>query len=179
MESIFYIGLRKSTGQSQNRCVQVMECHRDSKRAEKEQSLLDSESLSMGVLSDDFAAVDFREELCYHSRPKKQIQEVNGTAKPIMRKLCAAEKAAADPQSGSAGTAPRRRAFGLVFRVVLVVFFVACAWLRRASARRTCHRQAHAMVPILIANEFFSEKDLLSENVRAIISMILDFTMSD
>ena len=82
----------------------------------------------MGVLSDDFAAVDFREELCYHSRPKKQIQEVNGTAKPIMRKLCAAEKAAADPQSGSAGTAPRRRAFGLVFRVVLVVFFVACAW---------------------------------------------------
>ena len=44
----------------------------DSKRAEKEQSLLDSESLSMGVLSDDFAAVDFREELCYHSRPKKR-----------------------------------------------------------------------------------------------------------
>ena len=35
--------------------------------------------------------------------------------------------------SGSAGTAPRRRAFGLVFRVVLVVFFVACAWLRRAQ----------------------------------------------
>ena len=26
----------------------------------------------MGVLSDDFAAVDFREELCYHSRPKKR-----------------------------------------------------------------------------------------------------------
>lgn len=25
----------------------------------------------MGVFSDDFAAVDFREELCYHSRPKK------------------------------------------------------------------------------------------------------------
>ena len=81
--------------------------------------------------------------------------------------------------SGSAGTAPRRRAFGLVFRVVLVVFSMACAWLRRALARRTCLCQAHAMVPILIANEFFSEKDLLSENVRAIISMILDFTMSD
>ena len=28
----------------------------------------------MGVFSDDFATVDFREELCYHSRPKKQIQ---------------------------------------------------------------------------------------------------------
>ena len=30
----------------------------------------------MGVFSDDFAAVDVREELCYHSRPKKQIREV-------------------------------------------------------------------------------------------------------
>ena len=35
----------------------------------------------------------------------------------------------------------------LGFRVVLVCFFVACAWLRRASARRTCLCQAHAMVP--------------------------------
>ena len=25
----------------------------------------------MGVLSDDFATVDLREELCYHSRPKE------------------------------------------------------------------------------------------------------------
>ena len=114
----------------------------------RKHSLLSSKVVSMGVLSDDFATVDVREGLCYHSRPKKQILEVNGTAKPIMRKLCAAEKAAADPPSGLAGTAPRRRAFGLVFRVVLVVFFVACAWLRRALASRTCHRQAHAMVPI-------------------------------
>ena len=29
----------------------------------------------MGVFRNDFAAVDFREELCYHSRPKKQIRE--------------------------------------------------------------------------------------------------------
>ena len=28
----------------------------------------------IGILSDDFATVDVREELCYHSRPKKQIQ---------------------------------------------------------------------------------------------------------
>ena len=34
-------------------------------------SLLDSRSHLMGVFSDDFAAVDVREELCYHSRPKK------------------------------------------------------------------------------------------------------------
>ena len=26
----------------------------------------------MGVFSNDFAAVDVREELCYHSRPKKR-----------------------------------------------------------------------------------------------------------
>ena len=46
------------------------------KRAEQGSSLLSSESRSMGVLSDDFAAVDVREVLCYHSRPKKQMQEV-------------------------------------------------------------------------------------------------------
>ena len=76
----------------------------------------------MGVLSDDFAAVDFREELCYHSRPKKQIQEVNGTAKPIMRKLCAAEKAAADPQAVQRG---RLRAAALSRRRKLR-FWAAC-----------------------------------------------------
>ena len=76
---------------------------------------------------------------------------------------CARRKKRQPIPSGSAGTAPRRRAFGLVFRVVLVVFFVACAWLRRLSAKReglwcgdsrttmhksrTCLCQAHAMVP--------------------------------
>ena len=39
-----------------------------------EQSLLDSQFVYIDVLSDDFAAVDVREELCYHSRPKKQIR---------------------------------------------------------------------------------------------------------
>ena len=37
----------------------------------KEQSLLGSQYLLMGVFSNDFATVDFREELCYHSRPEK------------------------------------------------------------------------------------------------------------
>lgn len=37
----------------------------------KETSLLGSQIPFMGVLSDDFATVDFREELCYHSRPKE------------------------------------------------------------------------------------------------------------
>ena len=39
-----------------------------------EKSLLDSQFVYIGVFSDDFAAVDVREGLCYHSRPKKQIQ---------------------------------------------------------------------------------------------------------
>ena len=67
----------------------------------------------------------------------------------MKRKDRTAEKRQPIP-SGLAGTAPRRRAFGLVFRVVLVVFVAACAWLRRASARRTCLCQAHATVPILL-----------------------------
>ena len=71
MESIFYIGLRKSTGQSQNRCVQVMECHMDSKEPRRKQSLLDSESLTMGVLSEDFAAVDLREDYANLSLTEK------------------------------------------------------------------------------------------------------------
>ena len=36
-----------------------------------EKSLLDSQFVYIGVFSDDFAAVDVREKLCYHSRPKK------------------------------------------------------------------------------------------------------------
>ena len=37
-----------------------------------ELSLLSSKFVSMGVLSNDFAAVDVCEGLCYHSRPKKR-----------------------------------------------------------------------------------------------------------
>ena len=44
----------------------------NSKRAEQgKQSLLGSQFVYIGVLSNDFAAVDFREDLCYHSRPEK------------------------------------------------------------------------------------------------------------
>ena len=66
------VGLRKSTGQRQNRCVGVgHNSYRTEKEPSKEQTLLGSQFVYMGVLSDDFAAVDVREELCYHSRPKK------------------------------------------------------------------------------------------------------------
>ena len=117
--------------------------YRQQKNRARKQSLLDSESLSLGVLSDDFAAVDVREELCYHSRPKKQIQEVNGTAKPIMRKLCTAEKAAADPERFSGeGSAPPRFRFDFpccsccLFRgVCLAAARVSAAHLSLPSTR--------------------------------------------
>ena len=47
-----------------------------SKRAEQGMQILTRLLMSfMGVFSIDFANVDVREELCYHSRPKKQIRE--------------------------------------------------------------------------------------------------------
>ena len=58
----------------------------------------------MGVFSNDFAAVDFREELCYHSRPEKA--KFRGRCygnKTNERKPCAAAKAAADPQADQRG----------------------------------------------------------------------------
>ena len=49
--------------------------HRQKKSQARNKSLLDSQFVYIGVLSDDFATVDFREELCYHSRPKKTNSE--------------------------------------------------------------------------------------------------------
>ena len=87
MESIFFVGLRKSTGQSQNRCVLVGKCLVNSKRAEQgKQSLLGSQFVYIGVFSDDFAAVDFREELCYHSRPEKANSR--DVKQLVMKLLC-------------------------------------------------------------------------------------------
>ena len=53
------------------RCRRV-KCLIYSKRAEQGTiSLLGSQFVYMGVFSNDFATVDVREVLCYHSRPKK------------------------------------------------------------------------------------------------------------
>ena len=107
--------------------------YRQHKSQARKTSMLGSQFVYMGVLSDDFAAVDVREELCYHSRPKKRkFKRCNERQKP-MKESHARRKNGSRSPSGSAGTAPRRRAFGLVFRAVLVVFSVACAWLRRAQ----------------------------------------------
>ena len=56
-------------------------CKQKKSRARK-LSLLSSQSIYMGVFSDDFATVDVREELCYHSRPKKQNSEGVGNSIP-------------------------------------------------------------------------------------------------
>ena len=74
--------------------------------------------VSMGVLSDDFATVDLREDYANLSLPKEakrgKIQEIIITAKPMKRKDRTAEKRQPIP-SGLAGTAPRRRAFRFGF----------------------------------------------------------------
>ena len=108
------------------------------KRAGQKLSLLSSQSLSMGVLSDDFAAVDFREELCYHSLTEKANSRGTWNRnKTNERKPCAAEKAAADPRAGQRG---RLRAAALSRRRKLR-FSAACrskppALLRYVSSSR-------------------------------------------
>ena len=63
-------------GTKKNRCVIGTEKpHIQQKSRAKKQSLLGSQFVYMGVLSDDFATVYFREKLCYHKPAEKaQIQ---------------------------------------------------------------------------------------------------------
>ena len=131
------------------RCGRIKRLINDKRAKQGKTPLLDSQMVSMGVLSDDFATVDVREELCYHSLTEKANSRGKRNGKTNYEKAVRGGKSGSRSPSGSAGTAPHRRAFGLVFRVVLVVFSMACAWLRRASARRTCLCQAHATVPKL------------------------------
>ena len=89
----------------------------------------------MSVLSGDFAAVDVREELCYHSLTEKaQIQEVHGTGiKPMKESHARRQKRQPIPKRVSGdGSAPPRLSvwFSGHFSVC---FSVACAWLRRAQ----------------------------------------------
>ena len=59
----------------------------------------DSRMVSMGVLSDDFATVDLREDYANLSLPKEAKFKRCRTIKTNKRKHCAAEKAAAGPQA--------------------------------------------------------------------------------
>lgn len=90
----------------------------------------------MGVLSDDFAAVDIREVLCYHSLTEKANSRDKRNGKTNYEKTVRGGKSGSRSPSGSAGTAPRRRACGLVFRVVLVAFsrrVLGCGARQRAA----------------------------------------------
>ena len=79
----------------------------------------------MGVLSDDFAAVDIREELCYHSRPKKtNLRGALSGHETNERKPCAAGNTEPIPKRISGdGSAPPRFRFG-----VPVIFLFAFPW---------------------------------------------------
>lgn len=88
----------------------------------------------MGVFSDDFATVDVREELCYHSLTEKANSDLQWTAKTNDRKPCAVEKAAAVPQAVQRGRL-RAAALSVWFSYHFsVCFSMACAWLRRGEA---------------------------------------------
>ena len=61
-----------SQREKKNRCVRDSVFFTDSKRAgQGKRSLLGSQSLFMGVLSDDFATVDLREDYANLSLPKE------------------------------------------------------------------------------------------------------------
>ena len=91
----------------------------------------------MGVFSDDFAAVDVREELCYHSRPEKaKFKRCTEERKQNQkRKLCAAANAAAGPQADQRGRL-RAAALSLWFFVLVLLFFrgVCLAAAARSAA---------------------------------------------
>ena len=67
--------------------------YRQQKNRARKTSLLGSQFVYMGVLSDDFAAVDFREELCYHSRPEKaKFKRYMEQKRKPMKESCARRK---------------------------------------------------------------------------------------
>ena len=74
-------------------------------------SLLGSRFIFIKVLSDDFADVDFCEELCYHSRPKKQNSKGEKRTKDECRKAMRGGKSGSRSQAVQRGRLRHRRAF--------------------------------------------------------------------
>ena len=72
----------------------------------------------MGVLNDNFAAVDFLEELCYHSQPKEAKFKRNDQREKLMKESCARWKKRQPIGNDSTGESPLRRAFSLIFHTV-------------------------------------------------------------
>ena len=69
------------------------------KEPRKETSLLSSQFVYIGVLSDDFAAVDFREDYANLSLPKEQNSRGKRNGKTNEEKGSHGGKAATDPQA--------------------------------------------------------------------------------
>ena len=90
----------------------------------------------MGVLSDDFATVDLREDYANLSLPKEAKFKRCITIKTNERKPCAAEKRQPIPKAVQRGRLRTAAPFGLVFRVVLVAFsrrVLGCGARQRAA----------------------------------------------
>ena len=112
--------------------------HIQQKSRARQRFLLDSQFVYIGVFSDDFAAVDVREELCYHSLTEKaQIQEVHGTGiKPMKESHARRQKRQPIPKRVSGdGSAPPRFRFG--FPVISLFGFLwrvlGCGARQRAA----------------------------------------------
>ena len=95
-------------------------------------SLLGSRFIFISVLSDDFADVDFCEELCYHSRPKKQNSKGEKRTKDECRKAMRGGKSGSRSQAVQRGRLRTAAPFGLVFR--FDSFRGVCLSRRRVSA---------------------------------------------
>ena len=67
--SVFLKVVSVSQRGKKNRCVGIGLCFKGTEKAERKARLTVGEDK---VFGDDFADVDLREELCYHSRPKKR-----------------------------------------------------------------------------------------------------------
>ena len=82
--------------------------HRQQKSRARKLSLLGFQFVYIGVLSDDFAAIDFREELCYHSLTEKA--QIRRTGKGTHSKRTVIPKKSRAKNNPNFGYSPR---FGL------------------------------------------------------------------
>ena len=97
----------------------------------------------MGVFSDDFATVDVREELCYHSRPeKRKFKRCNERQKPMIESHARRKKRQPSPERFSGdGSAPPRFRFG--FPCCSCCLFRGVCLAAASAASRTCIKDKH------------------------------------
>ena len=67
--SVFLKAVSGSQWGKNNRCVEIELCCKGTGKPSDARLMIGEDK----VFSDDFTDVDVREELCYHSRPKKQF----------------------------------------------------------------------------------------------------------